>query len=456
MKYIVFISVVLIGIYFHNNTSAQTEPDFSWGNGSYFSLNVGETVTFQNCTVQLLGQKTCYNLFKIGADTVWLKVSRHTLPKIVGGIRIFVADNKNVKALTVDSNVHGLLKKDVLVCLSEALKPLLDPNRFYFPISFNDGFLWSVEENSTLFAYLHDEEGNAISNDGMDFDLHSVRGLPKHWIVALENSSVVWVEESEKDKMSPAVRVLLKSDSQPNIYYMYNYIYGKSLEVKKGDKLVRGEPIGTAWGDKTWGHLHFSVMKSDTVPAFSSPCFNVVNCFPQLFGLYFKNTLDFKRIYTKGKISFGRKRSINGNKKNCIGFEEYSGKGWILGDWNCAGRVEWVANGDEGNARVRKMLFINEPAECTNPKNYFDFEINVKNGVYRIRAEVGDSELKSWQKVQFENVVAATYSLKSGEYKWTAEKVVKVRDGKLTVRIFVDEKNKTVAGIKEIVFQRVY
>jgi len=65
-------------------------------------------------------------------------------------------------------------------------------------------------------------------------------------------------------------------------------------------------------------------------------------------------------------------------------------------------------------------------------------------------------ELASWQKIQFEGVTSATYSLDAGEFKWTSERVVKVKDGKLTVRIFIDESNKKVAGISEIVFQKAY
>ena len=80
----------------------------------------------------------------------------------------------------------------------------------------------------------------------------------------------------------------------------------------------------------------------------------------------------------------------------------------------------------------------------------------VQAGTYRIRAKVGDVSHSSWQKIQFENVIASTYSLEAGEQKWTSEKVVKVNDGKLSVRIFVEENNRKPAGVSQIVFQKAY
>jgi hypothetical protein len=53
-------------------------------------------------------------------------------------------------------------------------------------------------------------------------------------------------------------------------------------------------------------------------------------------------------------------------------------------------------------------------------------------------------------------VNAGTFPLSDGEQKWTNERIVKVNDGKLTIRIYVDENNEKVAGISEIVFQRAY
>ncbi len=456
MKIIYSIVVLLQNSILCLNAQTQSQADFQWGNTFYFNIDIGETITFQNTDVKLLQQKNHFNQFAIGTDTVWLKVSRRTLPKTTNNIRIFVADNKNVKALTDDYIVHCLLKKDALVCLSDFSQPILNRDKYIFPISFNDGFLWSVEENSTMFSYQRKLNGKYLSHPGIDFDLNDACGIEKHWIVALENSTVVWVEDNNLSATNMQACVLLASDSQPGIYYVYNYLFNKNVLVKKGDKLVRGELIGTIWGDDIWGHLHFSVVKSDTIPTYNSKYFNAVNCFPQLYELYFKQTYSFNRNFTKGKIVFGRQNNLNGNNKNVLAFEEYSGKGWELGDWSSADRVEHISKGNLGNARLWEKLFRGEKAESENPVNHYDFEINVRNGVYRIRANVGDLKLSTWQKVQFEGVTAATYSLAAGKFKWTSEKVVKVKDGKLTVRIFVDETNKKAAGICEIVFQQAY
>ena len=126
----------------------------------------------------------------------------------------------------------------------------------------------------------------------------------------------------------------------------------------------------------------------------------------------------------------------------------------MLGKWNIADKVESVEKGVSGNVRLKRILFANTPAECLNPVKWYDYEINVRNGSYRIRAKSGDIQVPTWQKIMFEGILAGTYSLNSGEFKWTPERIVKVTDGKLTVRIYLDDSNELSAGISEIVFQR--
>ena len=151
---------------------------------------------------------------------------------------------------------------------------------------------------------------------------------------------------------------------------------------------------------------------------------------------------------------FGKPRSQNGNQKNAGPFEFYSGKGWITEKWNVADKVDYATKSNDGNVRLGKTLFSGSPAVCINPNNWYDYEINVHNGTYRIRAKVGDVSLPTWQKIVFNRIEAGIFTLKAGEFVWTSEKVVKVNDGKLTVRIFVDENNEKTAGISEIVFQK--
>ena len=456
MKQFIIIALLILGFTPLKRTNAQISPDFQWGSSQYYNLNVGESLVFQNKEIKLLELKNHFNRIKIGNDTIWIKVSRRTLPVFAYGIRLFVADNKNVKAIAPDQRIHGMLTKDALICLSDLNEQLLDPQKYIFPVSFNDGFLWDTEENSHMFSYCHDYDSNPVVNGGINIDLHDARGKEKDWILAIENSTVAGIFNNMSDQGENETCILLKSESQKNIYYLYEHLYTKNIEVKVGNDLLKGEILGTIWGDHYWGYLHFAVIVSDTVPAYQNRQFNAVNIFPQLYELYFKKLFGYNRRYSKGALKFGQRSDFNGGVKNIIAFEEYSGKGWNLGNWNTTDRVEVVTSAEKGNARLRKVLFLNEKAQCRNPKNYYDFEINVHNGVYRIGAKIGDLEQASWQKVEFEGVEAGTFALNPGEFKWTSERVVTVNDGKLTIRIYIDETNKKVAGISEIIFQRAY
>ncbi len=434
-------------------------PDFNWGNASYFNININESIFYNDYVIKLLKIENSYNQFKIGTDTIWIKVSRRTLPVQLGNMRIFVADNKCVKALDSDKEIHSLLKKDALICVSNSSLPLLDNNNYHFPVSFNDGFIWNAEEDSYMFSFTGLAERKSketASHTGVDFDLSDARGIKKHWIIAIEDSKVVWVEDKNPDQAGKQAAVLLESESQPGIYYFYKFLNKSTIEIKNGQKLLRGEIIGTAWGDEIWGHLTFSVIKSDSIPVYQKSGHSVVNCFPQMFELYYKQTTGFLKSFTKGRLYFGKKRSLHGNQKNTAAYEAYTGKGWILGKWNKADKVDWISKGEEGNVRLGKKIFAGTTAECTNPYDFYEYEINVPSGVYRIRARMGDIALPTWQKISYEGVEAGDLILNAGQFAWTPEKIVKVEDGRLTVRIFVDPNNEKPAGMSEIVFQQAY
>lgn len=460
MKILSYIFIFLLAGAGIISAQSSSVPDFTWGNAFYFNIKKGEKITFNSVEIELLKLDNHFNFIRVGGDTLTIKVSRRSLPELSNGLRIFVADNQNVKALTTDNSKHGLLTKDALICLSDFNQPLLDPNRFIFPVSFNDGYIWSTEEDSHMFSYLGHSEWISKdfyrSHEGIDFDLHDARGKQKHWLVALENSTVVWVEDKNLDTEDREACILLESESQPGIYYVYEHLFNKNVTIKKGQKLVRGQPIGTIWGDDVWGHLHFAVVKSDTVPSYKNRYDNLINGFPQVFELYYSQLYSFSKSFTKGRIRFGQLRSLNGNQKNALAYEEYSGKGWLIESWNPADKVEWVEKEDEGNVRLKKELFAGSKAVAVNPHNWFDYEISVPNGIYRIRAKVGDLVLPSWQKIEFEGVAAGTFSLPAGEQKWTNERIVKVDDRKLTIRVHIDETNEKNAGISEIVFQQAY
>ena len=69
---------------------------------------------------------------------------------------------------------------------------------------------------------------------------------------------------------------------------------------------------------------------------------------------------------------------------------------------------------------------------------------------------MGDLKEPSLQRISFEGINAGTFILAAGEQKWTNERVVKVNDGKITVRIYIQPDKNQVAGISEIVFQKAY
>lgn len=452
--FIILISLVFpVFILYSQN---DTKPDFTFGNASYFNMNSGESVFFGNTEIKLLGIKNQFNRLMVGTDTIRCRVSRRTPPVMVNGLRIFVADNLRIKSLSEFSGTHGLLKKDAIVCVSLASQPLLNNHDYIFPVSFNDGFVWSSDEDSYLFSFKNKDTKSQQScfSEGIDFDMQEARGIEKHWIVAVESSTVVWVFEDKNVKNEASA--LLQSSTQPDIFYLYSHLYSKKVEVRKGQQVEKGEILGTIWGDSNWGHLTFAVIKSDSVPEPGNCAGNIINTFPHFFELYFQSPVVFSRNYRKGRLFFGKPNMYNGNQKNATVFEEYTGKGWITGDWNIAEKVETASRGTEGNARLRKVLFDGTVAEAKNPAGWYDYEICVPNNTYRIRAKLGDVELLSWQKVAFEKVDVGTITTEKGQFAWTPERVVKVTDGRLTVRIYVDETNEKVAGISEIVFQQAY
>lgn len=438
--------------FFGAGAQPATNPDFVWGNASYFNLNTGESVFFENTEIKLLSVHRQYNKFKIGNDTVTCRVSRRTLPVVAGKLRVFVADNFHVKSLSANNEGHGLLKKEVLLCVSNFNQSLLNTPDFVFPVSFNNGYSWNCDEDSYLFSFKGSGANiEKCNTEGVHFDMESSRLTKNNWLVAVENSVVEWIYPDNKNRNESSL--LLKSTTNPSICYLYQHVDSKSLEIRKGQLIEKGDLIGTTFYGSGWGHFTFSVIYSGKVPEPGSCNDSVVNGFPQLYELHFNTTNPFYRSFKKGRLFFGKNSTINGNQKNASEFEDYTGKGWITADWNIAEKVETVSKGTEGNVRLNKVLFDKTPSKVVNPKSYFDYEIHVPDGKYRIRAKVGDVELPSWQKIVFEGVETNVITTEKGQFSWTPERIVKVADGRLTVRIYLDETSGKVAGLSEIVFQ---
>lgn len=444
--------LLLLPIFLRVNAQPAANPDFVWGNASYFNLNTGESVFYENTEIKLLSVHRQFNQLKIGNDTVTCRVSRRTLPVVAGRLRIFVADNFHIKSLSANNEGHGLLQKEVLLCVSNFNQPLLNTTDFVFPISFNDGYIWNCDEDNYLFSFNGDgPDPEKCKTEGVYFDMENSRLTRKNWLVAVENSMVEWIYQDNKNRNESSL--MLKSAINPSVYFLYQHLDTKSLKAKKGQILEKGDLIGTTFYGSGWGHFTFSVIYSEKLPEPGSCSDNVLNGFPQLYELHFSTTNPFYRSFKKGRLFFGKNSTINGNQKNASEFEDYSGRGWITADWNIAEKVETVSKGTEGNVRLKKVLFDKTPSKTINPKNYFDYEIHVPEGKYRIRAKVGDVELQSWQKVVFEGVETNLITTEKGQFSWTSERIVKVTDGRLTIRIYFDETSGKVAGLSEIVFQ---
>lgn len=439
-------TIILLILTVFSWAQENTTPDFKWGNCSYFNLAENQSVFFEGVELKLLTSDQLFSTIKIGDDTTRVKVARRSMPVAFGGIQLFVADNQFLKSLVENKSVHGLLKADVLVGVKKMGSPWLNRKNFVFPVSFYDGFAWTQTEDRYMFSSI--QRGNNIeSYEGIAVDLHDARGEEKHWLVALENSSVVWVEEQKVGNIKTAC-VLLKSNQFDDVYYVYDRLYKKNLEVKAGQDIVKGQLVATAWGDDVWGHAQIAVVYSDSIPDYENRYENCVNFFPQLYGLYFQHSYPYQKTFKKGKIVFGEL-----GKSNSDTYEEYTGQGWAETHWNKTEKTEVLVG---SNVRLRKKLFAGTRAASVNPENYFEYEVSVGNGGYRVRARLGDGEKESWQRIVFEGVDAGMFVLNAGEFKWTSERIVRVKDRKLTVRIYVDKTNAKVAGIRELVFQRAY
>lgn len=429
---------------------------FRWGNTTYVNLAIGETFRFEETEVELLALKNRFNLIRVGSDTLLIAVSFRTPATTLGPMTLFVADNKNISALSSYKQTHGLLRKDALVALAPAGQPLVDPWDFTFPVSFTGGFLWRNNEESYMYSY---SGANAASSGedrffpGVGIDVVNGRGLEKFAVLAMEAGKVIWVETRIPGTAEPKAALCLESASSAGIYYIYQNLFNRDLMVTRNQQLQKGDPIGTIWGDGNLENLNLTVVRSETVPTLQTADCNSVNFYPQLLELYYGRQPHNSQFFTKGQILFGKPAGPLGNVRNASAFEDFLGMGWLLGEWNTPGKVEWISVGPMGNVRLPAVLFRGQKAECTNPHQWYDYQINVRNGVYRIRASVGDCLLPTWQKIEFEGVAAGTFTTSRGEFTWTPEKIVRVRDNKLDVRIYLGDKGQ-MAGLSEIVFQQ--
>jgi hypothetical protein len=459
MKFIFFLLIFLTAEVFQVVSAQEgTGKSFRWGNVTYINLSLGEIYNFEGKEIELLAGRNSFNKLRVDNDTAWLKVCYRSASSSLGELKIFVADNKAVKALASDRTLHGLLNGDALIAVTRGEKPLMDPYRFIFPVSFSGGYIWRNDEDSYFLSYQGGTNPKIIAGlqyPGVGLDIPNGRGSAKFGVLALESGKIAWIDTKEGISGQPSAALCLASATDRGIYYIYQGLYNKYIFVKNNQEVVRGDEIAYIWGDGLWEHLQFAVVRSDSVPDPRHWSGHLVNFFPQLMELYYGKQPAGSPMFTRGQISFGTPTGAKGNIKNASAFEEYQGTGWKLDKWNTADKVEWVSNKLTGNVRLSGTLFEGQPAQCTNPETFYDFEISVPEGIYRVRANMGDCYVQTWQKVEFENVTAGTYLINPGLFTWTPERTVRVKDGYLTIRIYLGEQNQK-AGINSIVFQKVY
>lgn len=422
-----------------------------WGNATYVSLAVGEGCSFLGKRVGLVAVQGRYCTVQVDGVAMELVVARRALPQVIAGIRVFVADNRPVASCTVESrygflDLHGAATKDALLCLSDPSEPLLDPERFTFPIDRTDGYEWSMEEDSHMLAFL----GPDRSHEGIDLDMHDARGGEQHTVVAVEDAVVRWIEREQTGRDEACA--LLESLAEPGTYYVYQHLNRQKVFASPGQRVSRGQKLAYIWGDNAWGHLHFSVVGYGRVPLYGNRYRFLLNSFPQMYELCHGDLAPRPRLWSAGEFLFNRHRATNGNRKYLSEYDELVGYGWLLGAWNVAGKVDARARDDGLNARLSRVLWPGTPAECRGPAPHYDFEVAVPDGQFRVKALLGDQSSASWQKCWFEETEAGTFDLAAGQFAWTDERVVQVIDGRLTVRLELRED--VPAGLSELHFVR--
>jgi hypothetical protein len=374
-------------------------------------------------------------------------VARRDLPTVVGNVRVFLADTRDVAALTTDAPKHGSTSRDALLCLSNAKRPLLDPRQYAFPVSRRDGFSWHMSEQSHMHAYLGHApyKGSTYyrSHEGVDIDMHEARGARIHPLVAIEDGVVEWVAQHPGDPNQACV--LLRSRAQPHIAYVYMHLNRPTVAVHAGQELARGDHVAYIWGDEVWGHLHFAVVHAPHEQPFEGRYRNLLNCFPHLYELWHGDLDEHVPVFDNAVFTFGEPKQLCGNKLHRSAYTDVNGYGWRLGEW-CPARAV------ERGAVVRRTLYPGTAAEARNPEEHFDFAVRVVPGTYEVQARVGNAHGPSWQEVAFNGVSAGTFDLRDGGLLRTPARNVAVPDGLLVVRLRV--RGEELAGITELQFRR--
>ncbi len=277
-------------------------------------------------------------------------------------------------------------------------------------------------------------------------------GKQLHPLAAIEAGTVVMAAGPDVTGSKNEGCIIIRSESQQDIYYIYKHVYDRFMSVKNGQHVVKGQTVGYIWGDGKWGHLHFAVVRREERPGYRDRYDNLLNCFPHLYELWHGDLRRRRRRRTEGEFNFDKPYWIDGYRSAAYVHDAIVGYGWRLGRWCAAGRIE---GDNEPNGRLRKVLHQGIPAEAVNPRDHYDFEVDVEPGRYSIQLKLGDREHATWQRVSIEGIDVGTYSLAQNELQWTPETVVPVKDGRLTIRLQIKDDNSLYAAVKRIQYQRV-
>lgn len=426
----------------------------TWGNATYVDLEVGQSHRCGNAIVKLISIENNFCTVEVNDARRQLIVARRALPDVIEGVRIFVADNRHVADLTAtesNRNVHAALTKDALLCLSPADRPLLDPNLYTFPISRADGFNWTMAEDSHMFAYLRPTR----SHEGIDLDLSDARGGEIHAILAPEDGVVRAILDTPGSSIE--ARVFIRSRRDPHLTYSYSHINRNKVFVRPGQEVRKGQKLGHIWGDWRWGHLHFSVRRYGVEPITNYNGFDyLLNTFPQMYELWHGDLEPRPPVRPSGSFKFAGQYWTRGNQQFLDQYDDIVGYGWRLGAWCTASKVEtsWPDGPSKPgqSARLHKVMYQNSSRPARNPEDHFDFEVAVPDGYYDVQAQVGDAYAATWQKISFEGADAGVYEL-DRTLAWTPAKRVRVRDGRLTIRLQLRDEE-AWAAIYELHFTR--
>jgi hypothetical protein len=428
-----------------------------FGNAAFVDMAVGESCEYLNRKVTLVAIDQSRVVVDVDGTRELAGVGRYHLPVDVSGVRVIGSCLWKWREMAPESRKAYLpVQRDALICLSDPSKPLLDPERFTFPVSRRDGWKWFCEEESHMHQWLGSlwfRGGDAHINrfhEGIDLAMHGARGKEIHPLVAIEDADVhqVW----NPTGTPPETCVLLQSCAQPRIFYAYQHLNIETIAVQPGDAVKRGQPLGCIWGDNAWGHLHFALTFQDDVPREKPEAYrNLLNAFPFLYELYHGSLEHRRPPRTRGDFEFGNHRYLcrsdegkpGFNNPRTFSYNEASGYGWLLDEWMAAGSLHYNRSPDDEYCNVyglRTMWADGDDAvgdgfRADVPDGTYRFAVRVEPGPYRVSAVVGDRTERSAQRVAFNGVDGGLYKLKGGESASTPEVEVDAPDGLLTVAL---------------------